>query len=618
VNTNLLRIYRNGLEVARIVIKSDFGVYTTGCDSSASAKFTLDTTKINEWFMIGISFITISPTTNGVITIGNWIGWTTIFTCATSFSSNNNFNLYLEKRNQFIRYMRIYDYAKTTDSFKTMVQNSGCSTDSYGGSCIEWDATIGQWYSNTDFNTYITDISNGIENANLYGKLEPTGYAINGTTGDWIDNRFIKTLHDDYFWREIWGDGLKLGYLEWDDGNMISGDGCSKYWIIESGYTCIGGNEITPDTWHKWGNGILTNTEQCDDGNLMNNDGWNNSCNIEAGYSCSGNPSVWTVMCGDGLVFGTEQWDDGSLMNGDGWNSIWNVENGYICSGNPSIWNTIWGDGIVTGIEEWDDGNLINGDGCSPLWTLDDGWTWTNSNPTTCIEIWGDSKYFSTSTLAWDDSNTVSGDGCSSDCMTIETGFTCSGDPSICKEICSDGLVVGIEEWDDNNLNNGDGWTSRCTLEIGWSWGGTNPSFCTEIWGDNRYFSTSSLAWDDGNTISGDGCSSDWLSIEKGYSCVGDPSLCKPICGDGLVLGTEEWDDGGLANDDGWSKVWNQESGWLWTTGEPSICGEIWGDNKFFTSSSLICDDGNIISGDGWSSDWMTIEVGFACSGGSI
>lgn len=48
------------------------------------------------------------------------------------------------------------------------------------------------------------------------------------------------------------------------------------------------------------------------------------------------------------------------------------------------------------------------------------------------------------------------------------------------------------------------------------------------------------LECDDGNTISGDGCSST-CSIEPGYDCTGGsihkPDVCKEICGDGKNLG---------------------------------------------------------------------------------
>jgi len=51
-----------------------------------------------------------------------------------------------------------------------------------------------------------------------------------------------------------------------------------------------------------------------------------------------------------------------------------------------------------------------------------------------------------------DDANTNPGDGCDSSCQ-IEDGWTCSGEPSVCSEICGDSLVVGSEQCDTLNLS---------------------------------------------------------------------------------------------------------------------------------------------------------------------
>ena len=60
---------------------------------------------------------------------------------------------------------------------------------------------------------------------------------------------------------------------------------------------------------------------------------------------------------------------------------------------------------------------------------------------------------------------------------------------------------------------------------------------------------------DDGNTISGDGCSST-CSIEKGYRCIGATSstkdTCSELCGDGIRIGSTGCDDGNTANKDGY------------------------------------------------------------------
>jgi cysteine-rich repeat protein len=140
-----------------------------------------------------------------------------------------------------------------------------------------------------------------------------------------------------------------------------------------------------------------------------------------------------------------------------------------------------------------------------------------------------------------DDGNTADGDGCSSSC-TVETGYACSGAPSMCAPVCGDGLVVGGEQCDDGDTEPGDGCSATCTVEPGWSCMGY-PSTCTTICGDGLVVDGEGC--DDGNLNDGDGCSSS-CTVEEGWSCSGETSVCAPICGDGLIRGTEECDD----NDD--------------------------------------------------------------------
>ncbi len=51
---------------------------------------------------------------------------------------------------------------------------------------------------------------------------------------------------------------------------------------------------------------------------------------------------------------------------------------------------------------------------------------------------------------------------------------------------------------------------------------------------------------DDGNSGSGDGCSS-LCRIEDGYECSGTPSVCRTVCGDGMVAGNEQCDGDNLS-----------------------------------------------------------------------
>lgn len=74
----------------------------------------------------------------------------------------------------------------------------------------------------------------------------------------------------------------------------------------------------------------------------------------------------------------------------------------------------------------------------------------------------------------------------------------------------------------------------------------------------------------DGNTMSGDGCSVAYR-IESGWTCTGSPSQCRPIAGDGKVVGSEQCDDGNTVSDDGCSASGAIEGG-SQCTGMPSLC----------------------------------------------
>ncbi|CAI2372976.1 unnamed protein product [Moneuplotes crassus] len=100
-----------------------------------------------------------------------------------------------------------------------------------------------------------------------------------------------------------------------------------------------------------------------------------------------------------------------------------------------------------------------------------------------------------------DDNNTVSGDGCRSDCTTIESSWYCLGGSSTSKSVCtecSNGLYLNDP---------------------------SSPTECITKCSDG--YRVDSEACDDGNTIEGDGCSSDCSEIEVGWKCdTSVPNIC--------------------------------------------------------------------------------------------
>lgn len=167
------------------------------------------------------------------------------------------------------------------------------------------------------------------------------------------------------------GDNQVSGLEACDDGNTVSGDGCSA--DCRSDETC--------------GNGYLDPNEVCDDGNTVSGDGCSADCNSDE-------------SCGNGYLDINEVCDDGNTVSGDGCNAD--------CTSDESCGNSI----IDTG-ELCDDGNTVSGDGCSAD---------CKSN-----EICGNG--YRDINEECDDGNLVSGDGCSDVCIDEnpdDDGCTCS------------------------------------------------------------------------------------------------------------------------------------------------------------------------------------------------
>ena len=108
---------------------------------------------------------------------------------------------------------------------------------------------------------------------------------------------------------------------------------CLPGYILNSSYYCVTTN---------CGDGITIAPEACDDGNQVSGDGCSYVCLIESGFTCPTLPSGFSgciPICGDGKYFGVggEQCDDGNLAPGDGCDSLCKIESGWWCiDGNTS------------------------------------------------------------------------------------------------------------------------------------------------------------------------------------------------------------------------------------------------------------------------------------------
>ena len=71
---------------------------------------------------------------------------------------------------------------------------------------------------------------------------------------------------------------LCLYYLECDDGNTVSGDGCSEWCFVEKAYTCTGGSPNSPDACTETCGDCRRVHEACDDCNTLSGDGCSSTC----------------------------------------------------------------------------------------------------------------------------------------------------------------------------------------------------------------------------------------------------------------------------------------------------------------------------------------------------
>jgi cysteine-rich repeat protein len=218
-----------------------------------------------------------------------------------------------------------------------------------------------------------------------------------------------------------------------DDGNRISGDGCSDRCIKEDN----DGDEIFGPAGG-CGNGRRERTEQCDDGNRKNGDGCNTSCEIET-IVLADVPTLITPpptlvaaasICGNGILEDNEECDDSNRRDEDGCSSTCLLEIG-IC-----------GDGIV---------QTLLGEQC-------EGSTHDSSLPYNCSNC----RFLS---MSCGDRTVDAGEECDDGPLNSSSpDALCRPDCSLSR--CGDRVLDSAELCDDGNHQNGDGCDRFCRIEV--------------------------------------------------------------------------------------------------------------------------------------------------------
>ncbi len=227
------------------------------------------------------------------------------------------------------------------------------------------------------------------------------------------------------------GDGLVNQPNEHcDDGNRVSGDGCTSECRLEADHLCtVPGSPCT--STKVCGDGVLVGDESCDDGGTVEGDGCSATCVLEAGYQCPLPGAPCVEVCGDSKVVGRESCDDGGTESGDGCSNGCQVEQDAATDavGHPSYWycptpgtpcvRATCGNGLREGAERCDDGNGRPADGCSPDCQVEPQCTSVG-----CSSKCGDGIILPGESEECDDGNALDGDGCSIGCH-VESGYHC-------------------------------------------------------------------------------------------------------------------------------------------------------------------------------------------------
>jgi fibro-slime domain-containing protein len=408
------------------------------------------------------------------------------------------------------------------------------------------------------------------------------------------------------------GNGVREDLEQCDDGNTIPGDGCNGVCLTEANFDCppSGGPCVSTVVC---GDGRVSAGEGCDDSNVTSGDGCSATCQVESGFQCTTagapcSPSAST-RCGDGAVNAGETCDDGGNVDGDGCSAICQLEAGWHCPqpGHACVRDAFCGDGRLNGSDQCDDGNTNPGDGCNGLCRVEPNFACpTPGQPCVSTIVCGDSRV--TGDEACDDGNTVGGDGCSADCKHVDPGFSCPtaagvGGPCHAAPMltCGDAILSFGEFCDDGNTMSGDGCTNDCHVEAGYTCP-TPGHACTRIAVCGDGVITPPEVCDDHNAVGGDGCNTSCSLVEPNFVCPAAGAACISTvrCGDRILGPGEGCDDGNTVAADGCSATCQVEAGWRCPlVGSPCIA-IICGDG--FKAGSEGCDDGNITSGDGCSS----------------
>ena len=357
-----------------------------------------------------------------------------------------------------------------------------------------------------------------------------------------------------------------------DDNNTRAGDGCSGVCKVEPNYICpIDPNDSTHSlpcvVNFKCGDGVINTGggEVCDQGQYQGSPGCSADCKTQdPGYKClPAEQCVALFQCGNGRIERGETCDPPNP--GKGCNATCQTETGWRCRPGSCAKLPYCGDGIVQTDqgEKCDQGTFQNAQhpGCS----LD-----CQSMDATCTCSPGKACVCQTPTCGdgivqvgeqCDDKNSAY-PGCSATCQ-LEPGYQCPFAGAPCVPKCGDGILVTPAEQCDpaaNIPNVAQACNADCSVKPGWACTASN---CQKtVCGNGTVEGSEGCDPSPKNNDLGDGCTANCMAEP---TCPAAGGGCTTKCGDGLILGTEKCDDGNAVSGDGCSSTCQIEDGFTCT-----------------------------------------------------
>jgi cysteine-rich repeat protein len=326
----------------------------------------------------------------------------------------------------------------------------------------------------------------------------------------------------------VCGNGVVEGPELCDDGNLVDGDGCAANCeSVDPQYSCAKAGACV--FYAVCGNATIEANEGCDDGNQVSGDGCSPACVVERDWVCGPMGCQRSVRCGDGVLSVGEQCEPRPDLIGCG--DDCKVTPGWHCPTGHDCWPTC-GDGLVVDREQCDDGNLVAHDGCSSGCQVEAGWVCADD---ACLQtICGDGSVEGDEAC---DTAGIGGLGCTDGCQLQPV---CSAEPLQCEELCGDALINGDEQCDDGNTSMGDG-CADCMVEQGFQCDVVVDVRVDDVLLQVNPMPTTSKC----HPVCGDGIvtGSEACEPEVSALCAADCSLLSR-CGDGIIDDDEECDNG--------------------------------------------------------------------------